>query len=337
MVTGSRGHIRRLWAILWLAGWALAADPSQAGKLFVSLSEQLGQAKDFVGALAAAVVTAPNAKVPMGAKDDHPPEELRKKRVDKQLRIELGTPPFSMSVWLIGPPAEKSKGTLFLLPGICSYKECLAGRARSYAKAGFRSVLVDFRGQGRSGGKFMTYGAREAQDLRALLDELLKRGEARSPVGVYGMSYGGACAIQFAGIDPRVKAVVARSAFSSIREVVPSYARLYLPFMRGILTEAVLTRVVDRAGQLARFDPDQANTLAAIQKTKAPVLLIHGERDINIPIAQAEELHRAAQDHCRLIRVPDGTHEGAALRRVENAEILKWFQAHLPADPDARD
>ena len=336
MVTGGWRRAQRLWVFLWLTGWAASADPSQAGKLFVSLSEQLGQAKDFVGALAAAVVTAPNAKVPMGPKDDHLPEELRKQRVDKQLRVELGTPPFSMSVWLIGPSVEKSKGTLFLLPGVCSYKECLAGRARSYAKAGFRSVLVDFRGQGRSGGKFMTYGAREAQDLRALLDELLKRGEIRRPVGAYGMSYGGACAIQFAGIDSRVQAVVARSAFSSIREVVPSYARLYLPFMRGFLTEAVLKQVVDRAGELAGFDPDQANTLTAIQKTKAPVLLIHGERDINIPIAQAERLHQGALDHSRLIRVPDGTHDGAALRRVENAEILKWFQGHLLADHPSR-
>ena len=326
------GWARLTW-LAWVCAVVLHAHPSQGDKMFVSLSEHLKDAKDFVGALAVGIVTAPNAKVPMGAEQDQPADELRKQQVDKQLRIELGEPRFSMSVWLIGPTPEKAKATLFLLPGICSYKECLAGRARSYAKQGFRCVLVDFRGQGRSSGKYMTYGAREAQDLRELLAVLTERGEIGGPIGVYGMSYGAACAIQFAGIEPRVKAVVARSAFASMRDVVPVYARLFLPFMRSILTDAVIQQAVDRAGQLAKFDPDKANTLAAIQATKAPVLLIHGEKDRNIPIAQAEKLHKAAKDHSKLIRVPNGGHDGTALRNAETPEVLRWFQAHL-AEPE---
>jgi len=323
----------RLRGWLGMLGWLTIATvtghPSQGDKLFVSLTEQLKNAKDLVGALAAGVVTAPNAQIPMGEAQDAGEEELRRQGVDKQLRLELGEPRVSLSVWLIGPPAAESKGTLFLLPGICSFKECMAGRARSYAKAGYRCVLPDFRGQGRSSGAFMTYGACEARDLRELLDLLLKQGEVRGPIGVYGMSYGAACGIQFAGLDPRVQAVVARSAFASMRQVVPVYARLFLPFLRPVLTDALIQQAVDRAGTLGGFDPNQSDTVAAIGRTQAAVLLIHGEKDRNIPIAQAEQLHAAAPDHSQLIRVPEGTHD-QGFREVEGNKTLKWFQTHLP-------
>jgi pimeloyl-ACP methyl ester carboxylesterase len=307
---------------------AATAHPSQGDKLFFSLTEELKDAKDFVGVLAAGIVTAPNAQAPMGVEQDWGEEELRRQEVDKQLRIELGEPRFSCSVWLIGPPAAESKGTLFLLPGICSFKECMAGRARRYAKEGYRCVLPDFRGQGRSGGAYMTYGASEAKDLRELLDILLERGEVQGPLGVYGMSYGAACGIQFAGIDPRVRAVVARSSFASMRAVVPEYAHLLLPFLRPMLTDAVIRQAVDRAGNLAGFDPDQADTVAAIRRTKAQVLLIHGEKDRNIPIVQAEQLNAAAPDHSRLVRVAEGDHD-RGFGKIEGQEVLLWFGTHL--------
>jgi pimeloyl-ACP methyl ester carboxylesterase len=313
-----------------VAVFTAAAHPSQGDKLFFSLAEELKDAKDFVGVLAAGIVTAPNAQAPMGPEQDWSEEELRRQGVDKQVRIELGEPRFSCSVWLIGPPAAESKGTLFLLPGICSFKECMAGRARRYAKAGYRCVLPDFRGQGRSGGAYMTYGASEARDLRELLDILIEQGEVQGPVGVYGMSYGAACGIQFAGIDPRVRAVVARSSFASMRAVVPEYARLFLPFLRPLLTDAVIRQAVDRAGILAGFDPDQADTVAAIRATTAPILLIHGEKDRNIPIAQAEQLHAAAPGHSRLVRVAEGDHD-RGFGKVEGQEVLPWFLVHLPS------
>ena len=81
--------------------------------------------------------------------------------------------------------------------------------ARKLARDGYRVVLVDLRGCGRSSGEWISWGGIEIHDMSQLLDELHRRGLADDRVGVVGFSYGGSLGIQLAAVDRRVKAVVA--------------------------------------------------------------------------------------------------------------------------------
>jgi fermentation-respiration switch protein FrsA (DUF1100 family) len=59
-----------------------------------------------------------------------------------------------------------------------------------------------------------------------------------------------------------------------------------------------------------RFD-----SLAAIGKVDAPILMLHGDRDDTVPIALGRKLRDAAPPGVRWIEIPSGTHS----RLHENA------------------
>ena len=59
---------------------------------------------------------------------------------------------------------------------------------------------------------------------------------------------------------------------------------------------------------LAQFDPANASPLAAIARTDAQVLLIHGLSDDHIPPEHSRRLHAAAAKHSELILVEGDDH-----------------------------
>ena len=164
---------------------------------------------------------------------------VRKAGADEQLRVEVGKPnAVSLSVWLV-EPKRPLLGTVLVLHGIRSEKVWFVGLAQRIAAQGFRAVLADLPGHGRSSGDWLRYGVREANDLSALLTELAKSGRLAEPVGVVGVSYGAATGIQLAAVDSRVRAVVAIAPFSSLEEVVPDYFRHYAPLLWRLIPECV--------------------------------------------------------------------------------------------------
>jgi dipeptidyl aminopeptidase/acylaminoacyl peptidase len=207
----------------------------------------------------------------------------------------------------------------------------MAPVANRLAHAGYRSVLVDLRGHGASSGEFLTYGVKESRDMVELLDSLEKRGLVAGKLAAYGFSYGGAVAIQWAARDPRLAAVVAVSTFATLREVVSDYTKCYLPLISTAIPDAWLQGAVDEAGTLAAFDPEQASTLRAARELDAPVLLVHGSLDTQIPSQHSRALKRVAGERARLVIVPGETHGSMPADRsgTVHRETLDWFQRWL--------
>ena len=128
-------------------------------------------------------------------------------------------------------------------------------------------MLVDSRGHGHSSGDWLTYGVQESRDLSQLVDALGIDG----PLGVMGISYGGATAVEWAAREPRVRAAVAVAPFASLRDIVPIYTPRTLPLVGWLIPHFVQMRTVDAAGRLGGFDPDAASPRAAARAT-------HGRR-----------------------------------------------------------
>jgi pimeloyl-ACP methyl ester carboxylesterase len=241
-----------------------------------------------------------------------------------EIRIEVGTAAETLSLTIADPPAPRA--TVFVLHGIRDSKASMRGWAEMLVEAGYRTVLVDLRGHGQSSGEVLTYGVRESQDLTQVLDTLSDRGLVVGPVGVMGNSYGAAVAIQWAGRDSRVAAVVAVASFASLRSVLPNYAPLPRP-----LPMPFVNRVIDLAGVRGGFDPDAASPVDAVQHTEAPILLVHGRNDRRIDPAHATQIHAAAGGHSELVVVDGAGHVSVAgapqTRLAERASI--WFATHL--------
>jgi pimeloyl-ACP methyl ester carboxylesterase len=238
------------------------------------------------------------------------------------MRVDVGPPAAILSLAMIDAPNPRA--TVFVLHGIRDSKESMRGWGEMLAEAGYRAILVDLRGHGRSTGDALTYGVTESADLSQVLDALGERKLVVGRVGVMGNSYGAATAIQWAGHDPRVDAVVAVAPFASLREVVPGYLPLPLP-------TNFVNRVIDLAAIRGGFDPDAASAVEAIRRTHAAVLLIHGRDDRRIPSWHSERIYAAGAKHAHLVLVEGAGHESVTrapeTRLAERSS--RWFESYL--------
>jgi pimeloyl-ACP methyl ester carboxylesterase len=232
-----------------------------------------------------------------------------------------------------GAKPEPPKGTIFLLHGIGDRKENVPYRlwARILAQAGYRAVLVDLRGHGRSTGNYLTYGVTESGDLRQLLDALDDQGLIVGPVGVWGISYGAAVAIQWAATDSRVKAVVAFEPFCTLRDAVRDFAPVVLGPFTFLAVPGVVSAVTQAAAHQAGFKADHASPLSAIRRTDAPVLLVHGTDDHHLYPDHSRRLHEAAPGHSDLYLVKGANHLTLWIHDLPTVreKVTRWLDRQL--------
>ena len=251
--------------------------------------------------------------------------------LDGFLRVPVGPPDASLAVWLF-EPTDTPRGTILVIHGFEGGPLGVHGKAKNLRRAGYRVAVVTLRGYSDSSGDFRTFGVVERNDLVQVVDALEAQGLLAGDLGVWGLSYGAAMALEHAGIDPRVRAVVAVAGFSSMREVTPHYMRMFLPVIGWVKSDAEFQRLIDEAGAIAGFDPDDASARAAIARTEAPVLLVHGEWDALVPFTHSERLQAAARGHCELVALPVTGHLGAwadgtgTIMRHSRAWFERWLR-----------
>jgi fermentation-respiration switch protein FrsA (DUF1100 family) len=133
--------------------------------------------------------------------------------------------------------------------------------------------LFDYRGYGRSQGSPSEKGT--YLDARAALQYLVERpGVDPDQIVYFGRSLGAAVAVELAVARPP-KGMVLVSPFSSVREMV----KMAVPF--------------PAAGWLVR---NHYPTISRIPNVQVPVLVIHGDLDETVPIAQGRKLFEAANE-----------------------------------------
>ena len=252
--------------------------------------------------------------------------------IDETFRVEVGPPEAVLDVWVMEPhTGQPPRGTVLVLHGFLDGPRWMLGKADDLADAGYRAVLVALRGRAGSTGDYSTFGVIEKHDLSQVIDELERRGLITGRVGVFGMSYGASTAIELAGIDDRVDAVVAVAGFSSMRHVTPHFMSVFIPILPLTRDAQDMQSLIDEAGRKAGFNPDDASAAAAIARTDAPVLIVHGTWDALVPVSNAHALAEAANDRSELVLLPGRGHVGIWMdldRKVERRSVA-WFDRWL--------
>lgn len=279
--------------------------------------------------VAGAIVQSPNSGKPIVA------AALPPDGVARAITVEVGPPTARISAWVMDPPPRDGAtvvpvGTVLVAHGIHSGKRDMTGAGRWLAEAGFRAVLIDLRGHGQSTGDTLSFGVHESRDLSQVVDWLERNGLMAGDLGAYGTSFGAATVLVLAAKDPRIKAVVAVCPFSSMREIVPQYARMYLS-AGGWLPDWWIQLAIDRAGQLGCFDPDDASPVQAIRNASAHALVIHGRADANIPFVHSQAIAAAAPDRTRLVLLEEEDHVSIMQDRsgTIRREAIAWFGWYL--------
>lgn len=199
----------------------------------------------------------------------------------------------TLDLWLLNTSAAQPLGSLLLVHGLAESRVDMLPLGEKLAAAGFDVILPDLRAHGYSSGEYVTWGALESRDLKALLDVLDQDNALRKPLYVLGVSMGAATAIRLAAIDPRVQGVLSLASYTD----APSVARWLTPF----LDDQQYTDAWKRAGELAGFQPRDTSALNVIGQVRCPVVLIHGLMDKVVPYEQATTLLAAATPPKQLI------------------------------------
>ncbi len=155
--------------------------------------------------------------------------------------------------------------------------------------AGFDVLTYDYRGFGRSTGSSDDETTLIADAEAALAFVLTQPGVIPGDVISFGHSLGSAPAIALAVAHPELRALVVESGFSSGQAMAETANPLGMP-VTWLLRQPM--RNVQRLAQV-----------------QLPVLVIHGDADILIPVAQGRVLYAAARDPKQLMVVSGAGHE----------------------------
>jgi uncharacterized protein len=156
--------------------------------------------------------------------------------------------------------------------------------------AGFDVLLFDYRGYGRSTGRPWEHGT--YRDARAACRVLREQPGVDAARIIYlGESLGGAVALQLAVELPPV-GLILQSSFTSVRDLARLHYR-YIP---------------------APLVPDAYPSLALIPRLRAPLLVVHGERDEIVPLSHGERLFEAAPEPKRMHVVRGAGHNDLVAR-----------------------
>jgi len=223
---------------------------------------------------------------------------------------------------------QPPKGTVILLPGDGNGMFSMMPWALLLGRAGYQSILVDLRAQGRSTGRYVTYGAIESKDLVQLVTALRADGLIRGRLGLLGDSLGAATALLAAPHIAHLAAVVAISPYARATTVIPRFADRFIWYARFIPASS-WTAAERNAGRMAGVSLADADPIKTVADIRAPVLYLQGADDRIIGAKGAHELAARTPDS-ELTMYPGLGHVRMALAYGQLAQpTLAWFTRHL--------
>lgn len=161
-------------------------------------------------------------------------------------------------------------------------------------------VLIDHRAHGESDGEFQTYGAKERNDATIALEWLRRRADlGPGEVGVVGISYGAATALQMLPTNQDLAFVLADSPYASLRSVAEYQA--VEQFGDGVMVLFDAAALISEAR--ARFDVDDAAPVRTVVGNEVPVLVVHDRDDPYTPFSNSVAIDAADVDD-PLVLVP---------------------------------
>jgi pimeloyl-ACP methyl ester carboxylesterase len=228
------------------------------------------------------------------------------------------TMPGRSNAWTVSP-----RGTVMLLHGYGLAQFAMAPWALRLAEEGWRCVLVDLRGHGKSTGKRIYYGVQETCDLSQLLDALAGDGQLTPRVAVLGDSYGAALALRWKAVEPRIGSAVAISPYAELSNAVLNLCHDYAGWLPQGLVKAGLRKLPS----LLQVPPDELDTTTVLARSPVVALFIAGADDRIAPVAVVRRLFEQASPGSELFVVPGATHEVVPYYFNELAPpVLSWLE-----------
>jgi fermentation-respiration switch protein FrsA (DUF1100 family) len=186
----------------------------------------------------------------------------------------------ALHAWLF--PNPHAPFTTLFLHGNAGNVTHRIDHARAIAQAGSSSLILDYRGYGKSQGRPGERGL--SLDADAAYDKLVKLGSRPDRIVIHGESLGTAVAVEIAARRP-CAGLILESPFASLSEMAGGV----LPILGPLLAHGF-------------------NTAKQIRKVRVPLLIIHGDADEVVPFSQGLAVFAAANEPKRFWRIAGAGH-----------------------------
>ena len=183
--------------------------------------------------------------------------------------------------------------------------------ATEYQAHGYNTVQPDNRAHGRSGGKWIGMGYLDQFDILCWIHYILEK-DPDAEIVLHGVSMGASALMMLSGQEglPRnIKVIIADSGYTSATDYLTwkLKQRFHLPPFPVIPIANISFKIA------AGYFMNDASAIEAIKKSRIPTLIIHGEDDQTVPVADAYRLAEAAACKTDLFIVAGAGH-GEAVR-----------------------
>ena len=234
------------------------------------------------------------------------------------------------------PAYGRVHGVVVLLHGRSGRKEDLLPVAERFVAAGFRCVIPDLPGHGDSPLESMSFGSSEFErqlPAKVLADMRLQFGLPDEPAALWGMSMGGAFAVNAAGeTSTDWDAMMVVSSFASLESVLESQIpEQWLPLFPALLSLLDVERNLQQRPTIRSIRPRQV-----AQSVTLPTLLVHGDQDTFVSMEQGQHLYEALKSaNKEWLTVPKAGHSNVLATSMPlYSEMSEWLLDVLPNKVD---
>ena len=171
------------------------------------------------------------------------------------------------------------------------------GHSKMLKDNGYASILMEMRAHGESEGDVISLGYKEYIDTKAVVDYIISNPKYDNiPIVVFGVSMGGATAINSIGKIPEIDALISLSAFSSWEDVFCDnminmgapvfFAKMQKPFVKlySIIKYGLDSNDVVPKKQIKKLE-------------ERPALIMHSKGDTQVPYPSFERILEVTPSH----------------------------------------
>ena len=174
---------------------------------------------------------------------------------------------------------KKNPKTLVLLHGKNGRKEDLLPVAERYIALGFTCILPDLPTHGESKIETLYYAttAKEQHYVEKVLDDASKYIELNENLYIWGMSLGGAFAIQTVHYSKyNFKAMILVATYDKLNGVLKEKSSSVFGDDLGTFFYTLIEKTLST---VYNFNPKESNSAEVAQKLTLPLYMVHGKKD----------------------------------------------------------
>lgn len=171
---------------------------------------------------------------------------------------------------------------------------------------GCSALFAEQRGQGASGGGYMSFGLAERYDCLDWIEWVNGQTEMKYPVYLCGISMGASTVMMAGGLElpANVCGIIADCGYTAPTAIWKHVAEEHLHLDYRICGATACRMAKKRA----KLDVNAASCPEALARCRVPVLFVHGTDDRFVPVEMTYENYKACAAPKRLFIVPGAQH-----------------------------